>query len=92
MRFAISAQFKKEKLSSGYVELVIEEELPDGTVKQLKHNIPDEISKSDKWTRKTSITLGKGDAIKENSKIRFVVHGQFSGEILVRKCSFKRIE
>ncbi|MFA6568409.1 MAG: metallophosphoesterase family protein [Victivallales bacterium] len=92
MRFSASAQFKKKKLSSGYVELVIEEELPDGTIKQLEHNIPDEINKSDKWTRKTSVTLGKNDAIKENSKVRFVVRGQFTGEILVRKCSFKRVE
>jgi diadenosine tetraphosphatase ApaH/serine/threonine PP2A family protein phosphatase len=92
MRLAASAYFKKEKLSSGYVELVIEEELPDGTIKQLDHAIPDEINKSDKWTRKKSVTLAKADAIKENSKVRFVVRGQFTGEILVRKCSFKRVE
>ena len=90
MRFAASAQFKKEKLSSGFVELIIEEELPDGTKKQLAHNIPDEINKSDKWTRKKSVTLDK--PINENNKIRFVVKGQFTGEILVRKCSFKRVE
>jgi predicted phosphodiesterase len=92
MRFAASAYFKKEKLSSGYIELVIEEELPDGTIKQLDHSIPDEITKSDKWTRKKSVTLAKNDAIKENSKVRFIVRGQFTGEILVRKCSFKRVE
>ena len=90
MRFTASAQFKKENLSSGYVELIIEEELPDGTKKQLAHNIPDEINKSDKWTRKKSVTLDK--PINENNKIRFVVKGQFTGEILVRKCSFKRVE
>jgi diadenosine tetraphosphatase ApaH/serine/threonine PP2A family protein phosphatase len=92
MRFAASAQLKKEELGSGYIELIIEEELPDGTIKQLKHNIPDEISKSDKWTRKTSVTLGKSEAIRENSKVRFIVRGQFTGEMLIRKCSFKRVE
>lgn len=92
MKFAASAQFKKEKLSSGYVELIMEQELPDGTRKQLKHNIPDEIAKSDKWTAKTSVTLGKGDAINENGKVRLIVKGQFTGEILVRKCSLRRVE
>ncbi|MCX6985713.1 MAG: metallophosphoesterase family protein [Lentisphaerae bacterium] len=67
MRFAVSAQFKKEKLSSGYIELIIEEELSDGTIKQLDHTIPDEINKSDNWTRKKSVTLDKSDALKENN-------------------------
>ncbi len=92
MRFAASAQFKKVKLSSGYVELIIEQELPDGTTKQLDHNIPDELKKSDRWTRKTSITLGKKDTLKEDGKICFIVKGQFTGEILIRNCSLKLID
>jgi len=87
MRFSASAQFKKISLEAGHIALCLLLEKPDGTTEVLAQNIPDEILSSDSWTRRTSITIGKDDAIRSEGMLYYAIKGNFSGEVLVRKCS-----
>ncbi len=90
MRFSASAQFKRVTLRAGHVSLCLLLEKGDGTVQILEQNTPDEIKDSDAWTRRTSVTIGKDDALRDEGLLYYAIKGNFSGEILVRKCSLTR--
>ncbi|MFZ2658310.1 MAG: metallophosphoesterase family protein [Victivallales bacterium] len=92
MLFSGNAQFKREKIESGYIELVLEQELPDGTRKILGRNIAEEVNKSNSWNKGTAVTMKKNEALTESGKVRLMIRGQFTGEILARKCGLKRTE
>ncbi len=87
MRFSASAQFKKNSLSAGHIALQLVLEKKDVTTLILEQNIPNEIKENDNWTKRTSITLSKDEALREDGLLYFVIKGNFQGEILVRNCS-----
>jgi predicted phosphodiesterase len=87
MTFSASAQFKKNSLSAGHIALQLVLEKKDGTALVLEQNIPNEIKESGNWTRRTSVTLSKDKALREDGLLYFVIKGNFQGEILVRNLS-----
>ncbi|HPN84089.1 MAG TPA: metallophosphoesterase family protein [Victivallales bacterium] len=87
MRFSASAQFRKEFIEAGHISLCLILEKNDGTSELLIQNTVNEIKESDAWTRKTSITLGKDDSLREDGLLYYAIKGNFIGELLVRKCS-----
>ena len=86
MLFTGTCQFRTENLDNGFIGVYLEQELQSGVKKILEQNIP-KIGKT--WTSGTSVTIPKKDPILESGKLRFVIRGQFKGEIFVRNCSFK---
>ena len=90
MRFSASAQFKPVKINSGFIEILLMQKFKDGTQKVLLKREPKNLS-PDKWTR-TSVTVSGNDPISQDGDLYFVIRGQFTGEILIRKCSLKRKE
>ena len=90
-RIAATAYLKSENFESGFIELLIEVQFADGTKRLLCHNIVDGIKNYGNW-KKTSITVPKSEMPKEDGKLIFTIRGQFKGEILLRKCSIRKVE
>lgn len=89
-RFTASVQLKKQNIKTdGYIEFLLKQELSDGTEKLLGRREPKIIESDGRWLY-TSITLGKNETLRQDGVIKFIIRGQFKGEILVRKCSLKR--
>ena len=89
MRFSASAQFKPVKINSGFIEILLMQKFHDGTKKILLKREPKNLSNPNKWTP-TSITISTQDPISKDGDLYFIIRGQFTGEILLRKCSMKR--
>ena len=89
MRFTSNCQMRQKGLETGFVGIYLEEELGSGVKKILEQNIPELGKYTSKWTSGTSVTILKKDPILEAGKLRFVIRGQFKGEIFVRNCSLK---
>jgi predicted phosphodiesterase len=91
MRFSASAQFKPVSIEGGFIEIMLIQKYENGTEKVLLKREPKNLALAKKWTH-TSITISSKDAISKDGQIYYVVKGQFSGEILLRKCSMNRKE
>lgn len=89
MSFAAKSKFYNEKMEKGgWAGIFIEQELPSGAKKILGQNIPDRLVATNKeWIGNVNFTLKK--PVSESGLVRFVIKGQFKGEILVRNCSLK---
>lgn len=86
-RFSASAQFKRISLETGWIGIFLEQELDSGAKKILDHRIADRIKVSTNWCP-ISVTL-ENKHLKEKGRLRFVIRGEFKGEILVRKPSLR---
>lgn len=91
MRFTAQAQFKRVDLQGGFIEIQLEHELSDGTRRVIGRTAPKNFAGKMAWTP-VSFTLAKDQPLEANGRLRFRIHGEFKGEILIRKCSLKRRE
>ena len=89
MRFTASAQFKPVVMKSGFFEIILQQKYEDGTEKILLRREPKNLDKTNKWTP-TSVTVSTKEPIAKDGNLVFVIRAQFTGEILIRKCSLKR--
>lgn len=88
-RFTARGQFKCIHLDSGYVEVAIVERMDSGAERLISHRQPRRLDAVDRWVP-TSVTMPRG--LPGASTLQYVVQGEFSGEILLRKLEFFRRE
>jgi hypothetical protein len=91
MRFSGSAQIKKVRLDSGFIELRLMERMDDGSLKTILRREPKNIAKLARWI-KTSVTNKTKEPLLDDGKLIWCLHCEFTGEILVRKARFARKE
>ncbi|HBC87124.1 MAG TPA: hypothetical protein DCZ94_09240 [Lentisphaeria bacterium] len=89
MRFGVEGYVKSENFSSGNVEMLLEQIVPDGTRKTVYLTSIDGVRNLDKWKWK-SMTEEK--PIQEDGNLFLTIRGQFKGDILLRKFSIKRVD
>lgn len=91
LRFTASAEIKVTELRGGWVALALVEQLPDGSEKLLQQK---ETKHPDlgHW-EKVKFTLDKRTgALTAAGSVRLAIRGQFTGEVLIRRCSLQRCE
>ncbi len=88
-RFTGKAQFKPLAFSKGYLEIALIEDIEDGGERVLANRQAKQLEKEPKWLP-ASITMS--EPLKKPTTVRFLLHGEFQGEIMVRKMEFFRRE
>lgn len=88
-RYTIQAQFKRVTWEGGFVEIQLEHELPGGVRRIVGRTAPKNFAEKTAWTP-VSWTMSKDQPLEASGKIHYRLHGEFKGEILIRKCSLKR--
>lgn len=89
MRFSASAQIKKIRLNSGFIELRLMERVRDGSLKTLLRREPKNLANSEKWI-KTSITNKTKEPLLDDGKLFWCLYCEFTGEAMVRKAHLGR--
>jgi len=87
-RYTIQAQFKRVTWEVGFVEIQLEHELPGGVRRIVGRTAPKNFAEKTAWTP-VSWTMSKDQPLEAGGKIHYRLHGEFKGEILIRKCSLK---
>jgi len=89
MRFNAVCGLKKIRYDSGFVALLLQQELDDGSWKILMRKEPKNFAEVKKWML-VSLTQPKKDSLTETRNIRVVIRIRLEGEVLVRRCQLKR--
>lgn len=90
-RFSVAAQFRTEGLKKGWVELALLQRLPDGTEKLLE-NKPVKTDSAGRWIPVRFTLDKKSGRLAQAGQVRLAVRGEFTGELLVRKCTLTLCE
>ncbi len=88
MRFCALYSVMTENFSSGNLEMLLEQQLPDGTRKTICLNTIEGLKGCSKWSKK-SMTPEK--PIQEDGKLFLTIRGQFKGDVLLGRFSLKRV-
>jgi len=89
-RFTARAQFDLSALTDGYVEMAIVEVLGDRTERLLANRQPKASPQASGWLRPNSVTMAEG--LPRDTQVRYLIRGEFTGEVQVRGGSFFRRE
>lgn len=89
MRFCASASFKNIRFDSGLVELLLEQELEDGSRKTILLKEPKNLAEAKKWVF-TSLTQEKNAPLTRDGNIIMTIRTRISGEVQIRNCSMFR--
>ena len=90
-RFSVAAQFRTNGLTAGWVEMALLEKFSDGTEKLLENKAV-KTDLSGRWFP-VRFTLDKQRGkLAQAGQVRLVVRGEFTGELLVRKCTLTLCE
>jgi len=90
MRFKISSGFRLLKFDSGFVSIMIEQQLKDRSWKTIMLKEPKNLKPSDKWGRATSVTIPTKSPLQHNGNVRLTIQMRFTGKLLIRRCQMKR--
>jgi hypothetical protein len=90
-RFTVAAQFKTAALTGGWVGVALVQTLADGTEKTIEQKELRRIG-SERWEQLRFTLEKKSGGLRAPGVVRLVVHGQFTGEVRVRKCRLELCE
>lgn len=88
-RFRAAMQFKSPAVEGGFVELVVAEALPNGSIRFLARSEPRILRRQDRWYV-CSDTVD--EPLRGEETIYFLLRGEMVGEICFRKLEFTRVE
>ncbi|HCE45610.1 MAG TPA: hypothetical protein DET40_18875 [Lentisphaeria bacterium] len=91
MKFNASCLVMGENFTSGNLEILMEQQLPDGTRKTVYLAPIERVKNISKW-KKTTIPSSSPKLIQESGSLFITVRGQFKGDVMLRKFCFKRFE
>lgn len=91
MRFNARCQMKKGNFESGFVALVMQQQLPDGSWKNLLRKEPKNFESKNGWTVNTP-SLTPTSALNKDGDVRILIRARIKGEVFIKECSLKRIQ
>ncbi len=91
MRFNVSGFITSENFSSGNLEMLLEQQLSDGTRKTISLTTIEGVKDFNKW-KKLSMTISSSKPIQESGDLFLTIRGLFKGDILLRKFCLKRVD
>ena len=90
-RFTVAAQFKTAAVTGGWIRVDLVETLTDGNEKLIQQKELQHLG-SERWEQLRFTLEKKGGGLRAPGLLRFVIHGQFTGEVRVRKCRLELCE
>jgi predicted phosphodiesterase len=90
MRFNATCGFKKIRYDSGFVALLLQQQLEDGTWKTIMRKEPKNFVDYEEWGRMISLTQPTNTPLTADDNIRLTIRIRLLGEVQIRKCKLKR--